>query len=123
MTDEKKINFSINEGDSFFSHELSVVFNPTQFILDFKNVTPRMDVRSKDGTVINIKHNVVLVDPYHAKRIIEALSSVVAKYEQDYGKIEKPKALAKLEKKTTAEVKKSKLANEKTVGIRPTYLG
>jgi hypothetical protein len=123
MTEEKKINFNINDGEAFYAHELSVNFNPMQFIFDFKCVTPRIDVRNREGTVINLKHNVVLVEPYHAKKIVEVLSTMIAKYEKDFGKIEKPKALAKLEKMNNAELKKIKSDEDKTVGMKPTYLG
>jgi len=42
---EKKVNFGIEDGDNFFAHEVSVNFNPTQFVLDFKCITPRVDPR------------------------------------------------------------------------------
>ena len=56
MPEQKKINISINEGMEFFAHELSVNFNPTQFIFDFKCITPRVDPRSKEVPHLNIKH-------------------------------------------------------------------
>ncbi|MFH2028171.1 MAG: hypothetical protein ABIJ08_03465, partial [Nanoarchaeota archaeon] len=56
---EKRVNFGINDGDAFFAHEISVNFNPTQFVLDFKSITPRVDPRSNEGPVIALKHNVV----------------------------------------------------------------
>ena len=58
--EEKKINFNINDGDDFFAHEMSINFNPMQFIFDFRSVTPRIDVRSRDSSVISIKHNVAV---------------------------------------------------------------
>ena len=45
--EQKNLNVSVNEGDAFFCHELSVNYNPLQVILDFKTVTPR---RSKEGS-------------------------------------------------------------------------
>src|SRR3989339_943468 len=105
---EEKINLNINEGDSFYAHELSINFNPLQFVFDFKNVTPRVDPRSKDRASIVLKHNVILVDPYHAKKVHELLGNVLKKYEKEFGKIEKPKQLQVIEKKQ----KKSTAAKE-----------
>ena len=109
MTEQpKKINLGISDGNEFFAHELSVNFNPTQFILDFRCVTPRSDPRSRDIPFISIKHNVVLVEPFHAKRILEVLTNVISQYEKRFGKIEKPKALQVAEKKSKKDSNKSK---------------
>jgi hypothetical protein len=114
MEEKKNINMSINEGDSFYAHELSVNFNPMQFILDFKNITPRIDARSQEGMVINLKHNVIMIDPYHAKEISKLLGQMLERYEKEFGKIEKPKALSKAEKKGS---------KNKDVDDSPTYFG
>ena len=108
----KRINFDIKDGEVFFAHELSVNFNPTQFVLDFRSITPRVDPRSNEGPVISIKHNVVLVEPYHAKKIHEFLSKKINDYEKNFGKIEKPKAIKELEKKyRKGSMKKKEKAN------------
>lgn len=117
MPEEKQINVGINDGKEFFAHELSINFNPMQFILDFKCVTPRVDPRTKDTPFISIKHNVVMVDPFHAKRIVEVLSNALNNYEKQFGKIEKPKALQKFEKSR----KKTSKSEQKTQA--PSYLG
>lgn len=114
--EKKKMNVNIRDGQVFFAHETAVNFNPTQFIFDFKCVTPRIDVRSKEGPCISIDHNVVMVEPYHTKKISELLNKVVKKYEKEFGKIEKPKQLDKLEKKMKGKDKEVK----KQV---PTYFG
>ncbi len=116
--EQKNLNVSVHEGDAFFCHELSVNYNPLQVILDFKSVTPRVDIRSKQGPIINIKHNVVMVDPYHAKKMVELLAKVVSDYEKDFGKIVKPKAVAKMEKK----MKDKQVTDKKTIST-PTYFG
>ena len=116
---EDKINMSINEGDSFYAHELSINFNPLQFVFDFKNVTPRGDPRSKDRASIVLKHNVILIDPYHAKRVHELLGNVLKKYEKEFGKIEKPASLQIAEKKNKREAKKIK---SKEQLIAPSYI-
>jgi len=112
---EKKVNFGIEDGDNFFAHEVSVNFNPTQFVLDFKCITPRVDPRGEDGPFISIKHNVVLMDVYHAKKFIEFFKRRLDTYEGEFGKIERPKQLKKVEKKR----KESKKEKPET----PTYFG
>jgi hypothetical protein len=116
--EEKRINFDIKDGEVFFAHELSVNFNPTQFVFDFRSITPRVDPRSNEGPVIAIKHNVVLVEPHHAKKIAEFLLKKISDYEKNFGSIEKPKALKELEKKYKKGVIKKR---EKTQ--TPTYFG
>ncbi|MBD3249122.1 DUF3467 domain-containing protein [Candidatus Woesearchaeota archaeon] len=118
MSEEKKLNMSISEGDEFFAHELSINFNPMQFTFDFKCVTPRVDARSKEAPTIVAKHNVVMTDPYHAKQILSLLKNVIENYEEQYGKIEKPSAMKEFEKK---QKKKGKEPKNKT--RTPSYFG
>ncbi|MBS3106988.1 DUF3467 domain-containing protein [Candidatus Woesearchaeota archaeon] len=96
---EQKINLSINEGKGFFAHEASINYSPTQFILDFKCITPRVDPRSAETANIHMEHEVIMVEPYHALRVHELLGDMLKKYEKDFGKIEKPKSLEKAEKR------------------------
>ncbi|MEA3430795.1 MAG: DUF3467 domain-containing protein [Nanoarchaeota archaeon] len=122
--EKKRINLSINDGNAFFAHEVSINFNPLQFILDFKNVTPRIDPRSKERNTLCMVHNVVMIDPFHAKQVHDLLGEVVKKYEKEFGKIEKPKALKKLEKKAKKVNKDVKSDDKKkTTRETPTYLG
>jgi hypothetical protein len=116
----KNLNVTVNEGEAFYCHELSINYNPMQFVLDFKSVTPRVDLRSKDMPSISIKHNVVLLDPYHAKQTVELLSKVLADFEKDFGKITKPKALEAMEKKAAKEGKELK---NLPPTLSPTYFG
>jgi hypothetical protein len=118
--EEKKINLSINEGSAFFSHEASINFSPSQFVLDFRCVTPRVDPRSNDAPTIHMAHNVILIDPYHAKRIYELLGEMLKKYEKDFGKIEKPKSVKMIEKRR----KKEELEDQKEILPKETnYFG
>ncbi|MFQ5474685.1 MAG: DUF3467 domain-containing protein [Candidatus Nanoarchaeia archaeon] len=106
MTD-KKLNVHIDEGDTFFTNEVSVNFNPIQFFADFKCVAPRVDLRTKEGEInINIKHNVVAFDPYHATQIHKLLTESIQNYEKKFGKIEKPKQLNKIESKEEGKQEK-----------------
>ena len=87
-------------------------------MFDFKCVTPRVDMRSKDRPSVSIKHNVVMVDPYHTKQLLQLLTRVLADYEKEFGKITKPKAVAKME----AKMKKKTPVGDKTIKA-PTYFG
>ncbi|MFW6449911.1 MAG: DUF3467 domain-containing protein [Nanoarchaeota archaeon] len=117
MSEEKKFNVSVNDGMDFFANETSINFSPTHFILDFKSITPRVDMRSKETPVLSVKHNVVLMDPYNVKRMHKMLGDVIKNYEKKYVKIKKPEALTKAEKDSQKTDKSTKKA---TV---PNYLG
>jgi len=113
---EKKINMTISDGDAFFSHESSINFSPMQFIFDFRCITPRIDARSS-GATLALKHNVVMMEPYHAKQFLGILSRVLKRYESEFGKIDKPNSLKKFEKK------KTKKKSEKEIPKAQNYFG
>ena len=114
---QEPVNINIHEGDPFFAHEVTVNFTPTQMSMDFKCITPRSDPRSKKPN-FQLKHNVVMVEPWHAKALINVLNNVVEKYETEFGKIQKPKALLKAEKKQQ-EINKE----GKNIPEIPNYMG
>ncbi len=116
---EEKVNLNIIDGDTFFAHELAINFNPMQFIFDFKSITPRVDPRSQTRASISLKHNVVMVDPFHAKKIYNLLEKTLKRYEDEFGAIEKPKALKALEKKQ----KQKEGADGKNEDSIPSYFG
>ena len=120
MSEEKKFNVSVNDGMDFFANEASVNFSPTHFILDFKSITPRVDMRSNEQPVLSVKHNVVLMDPYNVKRLHKMLGDVIKNYEKKYVKIKKPEAVAKAEKESKKKSKKTDSGEKPTV---PNYMG
>jgi hypothetical protein len=93
------VNMNIHDGQAFYAHEISINFSPGQMVLDFKNITPRIDPRNKQGPTFVLVHNVVTLDPYHAKQFHTLLGDAIKKYETEFAKIDKPKAIAKAEKK------------------------
>lgn len=97
--DEKHVNWEYEDGNAFFAHEISVNFTPLQVVFDIKNITPRIDARNRTGPVFKVQHNVIMMDPFHAKRFHALLSQVLQKYEEEFGKIKKPKAIEILEEK------------------------
>ncbi len=118
VENKEPINIQIIDGEPFFAHEMTANFTPTQFSFDFKCITPRVDPRSKKPSFL-LKHNVIMVEPYHAKMILSVLNNVVKKYEEEYGAIKKPKAIITAEKKH----KKAIAAAKDTISETPTYLG
>ena len=109
----------VADGEPFFAHEMTVNFTPTQFSLDFKCITPRSDPRTKEGTAFLLKHNVVMIEPWHAKMISQVLGNVVKKYEEEFGEISKPKSVEKAEKKQKSLIAAQKNAKTET----PNYFG
>ncbi len=112
----EQVNLNIMEGDAFFAHEASINYNPTQLILDFKCITPRTDPRSKKPN-FQLKHNVIMLDPWHAKALLSLLTDVIKRYEKDFGKIKKPKALEKAEKL------RKENSGKKEPDVVPNYMG
>ncbi len=93
-----KINFNIADGESFYSNEMSITFVPTQFAFDFKNISPRVDIRSQDGSRnFVLKHNVVLIDPFQVKQFAAVLSDALVRYEKEFGPIQIPASIKKAE--------------------------
>ncbi|NQV08330.1 DUF3467 domain-containing protein [Candidatus Woesearchaeota archaeon] len=113
--EKKQIKVDIDNGNVFFSDEIGVMHNPTKFILDFKNMTPRVDVRNKEFQPLVIKHNVILMDVFTAKSFLDALQDNIKKYEKTFGKIKTPKAYEK--------VKKERKSSKKTSKDMPSYFG
>ena len=123
MAESKNVNMNISDGDAFFAHEVSVNFNPMQFIMDFKCITPRIDPRSKENLVLNMKHNIIMIDPYHAKRLCGLMGEMIKKYEADMGKIEKPQALKNYEKKNKKAKGKVQAKETGEKAESPSYFG
>lgn len=116
---KEQINLAISDGDPFFSHEMTANFTPIQFTLDFKCITPRVDPRSKKPS-FQLKHNVIMLEPWHAKMVLAVLNNVIKKYETEYGTIKKPKAVEAAEKKQKKQISAEKGATKTEA---PTYLG
>lgn len=122
MSEKKQINMNIDDGEEFFAHELSINFNPMQFILDFKCITPRIDARSQSTPLLAMKHNVIMLDPWHAKQISELLANVIKKFEEQFGRIEKPKAVKAFERNAKEQAKEVK-EDTVTETQAPSYFG
>ena len=113
---DKKINFNISDGMEFYAHEASINYTPLQFIFDFKTITPRIDPRSKEDTIINIRHNVVMANAYHAKKLHKLLGEVIKRYEKDFGKIKEPNVLKRLRKNRKDQANDKKIEKQSYFG-------
>ena len=125
MADEdiKKVNFVINDGDSFYANEISITFGPAQFSFDFKNISPRVDMRNQDDSkTFVLKHNVIIIEPFQIKQFAKVLNDAIVRYEIEYGVIEMPPAI----KKAESDLKKLQKTNAQNASHShdvPSYLG
>ena len=99
MESKQPLHISVTDGEPFFANESTIHFNPTQFVLDFKCISPRMDQRNPQGTTMVMHHNVVLLEPWHMKMLHAVLSESLKRFETEFGTIEKPKAIELWEKR------------------------
>ena len=109
MTKEEKketqINLRIKDGEQFYSNESSINFSPNELILDFKCMTHTHDFANRRGLVL--KHNLVILSPFHAKSFLVMLNKAIKDYENKFGEIKKPESLKRAEKIVKKEQKKS----------------
>jgi len=119
MEEQKNVKFEIDNGSVFFADEIAVIHNPTKFILDFKSVTPRFDIRNNEFQPIAVKHNVVMMDLHLGKNFLASLKENLANYEKQFGKIEEPKAI----KKAVKNAKLNSKGFETKSDMAPTYMG
>jgi hypothetical protein len=111
----KKVKFDIENGPVFFADEVGVIHNPLRMIFDFRSITPRIDIRNQEYQPLVLKHSVITMDPFTAKTFSEILKQNIKNYEKEFGKIQKPEVLKKLEKKNKSKNKKQVTA--------PSYFG
>ncbi len=115
-----KLNFAINDGDTFFANEMSITFGPAQFAFDFKNISPRVDMRNQDGSkTFVLKHNVILIEPFQIKQFAKVLNDAISRYELEYGNIELPASIKKAEQALQKLAKKEDAASHDV----PSYFG
>lgn len=92
--EKKKVSVNIDPGkESFYANNLAVFNNVNEFVLDFSQVTPRMDmIDGKQVLTYMVKHNSIAIEPRQAKIILNLLKENLEKYEKRFGKIEVGKA-------------------------------
>lgn len=80
----QQLNIEISEeiAEGIYSNLAIITHSHTEFIADFVQIlpgTPKAKVRSR-----------IILNPYHAKRLLAALHDNVQKYEQQNGVIQEP---------------------------------
>jgi len=95
--EEKQLNVRIKDGDQFFANEIGLNFTPTEIVLDFKCISNIHDIENHRALLL--RHNPVILTPYHAKSFLEVLTKAVNDYERRFGEIKKPKEIDKAELK------------------------
>ena len=91
--EKKKINLDIDQNkESFYANNIAIFNNPTEFVLDFTQITPRINI-VEDRQVVTyiIKHNAVVLEPKQAKNFFNLLKENIEGYEKKFGKIQLPK--------------------------------
>lgn len=104
----------VNNADNkpFLSNEQTVAHQSDKFVLDFRSVYPQF-VQAQGMIILN--HQVILLDSYNAKMLLNVLKESIDRYEKKFGEIKKPETLIKAEK----DLKKEAI----TTTERPTYMG
>ena len=102
--------------EHFMSNQQTVAHNPDKFIIDFQSVYPQFNLDNQSIVVIN--HKVILLDTYSAKSFLGVLKENIAKYENKFGEIKKPKQVEQAEKEMKDLQKQEATATE-----RPSYMG
>jgi len=94
---EKQVNIQIDHRENgFYSDNISIIHNPSKFILDFKQVTPRIDyIHGKSQETLSVKHRVIILDVKFAKLFLNTLKKSIEGYERKYGEIKVPKTTKK----------------------------
>jgi len=98
--EKKKVNINIDPGkESFYANNLAIFNNPNEFVMDFTQVTPRMDmIEGKQVLTYVVKHNSIVLEPKQAKMVLNLLKENVEKFEKKFGKIEVPRVEAEAKK-------------------------
>jgi len=101
-----EVKVRIKDGNQFYSNEISVNVSPNEFVLDFKCISQIQDIQNHSA--LFIKHNPIIITPFHAKNLTELLTRAIKDYEKKFSKIEKSKAIQKAEKLIEKKEKETK---------------
>ncbi|MEE9323665.1 MAG: DUF3467 domain-containing protein [Candidatus Aenigmarchaeota archaeon] len=94
---ERNVNVQIDHRqEAFYSDSISIIYNPSKFILDFKQNTPRIDqIHGKSQETVAVKHKVIILDVKFAKIFMNTLKKSIEGFEKKHGEIKTPKARKK----------------------------
>ena len=101
-----QFNIEVDAGKDFLAEQISVSHSPIRFVIDFMKSTPRIEPNTSTTRIV-ASHSVVMLDPYLAKEFMSVLQDNIQKYENKFGRIEKPAALKKFEVEARKQGKKT----------------
>ncbi len=116
-----KVNLRVKDENLFYSNESSINLNPNEIILDFKCITHAQDLQEHRGLIL--RHNLVILNPFHAKSFLIMLNKAVKNYEAKFGEIKKPESMKKAEKLVKKESQKDKKLLDKVKDKAESYFG
>ena len=102
--EQKQVNVRVKDGDQLMAHETTINYSPSEFVLDFKCITP---VQELNQSSLVLKHSVVMMSPWHMKSFLGAMTRIVGDYEKKFGEIKKPVEIEKAEKMMKKQQKES----------------
>ena len=90
--EKKKVSLDIDQKrEGFYANNVAIFNNPTEFVLDFTQVTPRINlVEDKQIITYVVKHNPIILEPKQAKNFLNLLKENISRYESKFGKIKLP---------------------------------
>ena len=104
--EEKQIQGIQNfDNNPFVSNQQNVTIQTDKILLDFKNIYSQFDPANNETIIIN--HKMIILDPYIAKLFAGIVNNSITEYEKQFGKIAKPKAMAKAEEIAKTKTKPS----------------
>ncbi len=112
------VNLRVKDGEQFYSNETTINFGPVEFVLDFRCSTHTQDAANLRA--ILVRHNIVILTPYHAKNFSEILGKAVKDYETKFGEVKKPDEIKKAEvliKKEQKKIEKVQKDQKKDDGV------
>ncbi len=95
---DSRVQINVNDNRLFFADEVSITNNPLRFVIDFKNTSPRVDFRAREGLPIIVEHNTITLDANLAKQFAKLLVNHIEQYEKEFGEIKEPEQVLKAKK-------------------------
>ena len=89
MAEKRRINVNLDHSEpGFYADTVTISHNPSKFILDFVQVTPRFDrVGPEMQQSLAVKHKTIIVEPLMAKNVLGILKNNMEKYEKNFGEV------------------------------------
>lgn len=94
---EKKQITAIQNFDNspMLSNTQTISHSPDKFVIDFKSIVSQFGPNNEP--TLTIQHKVVTMDPYMAKTFAKIMNENVKKYEEQFGIIEVPESVKKMQ--------------------------